>query len=263
MRTRISVALNGIELSSLDDSIVLQSVEPQTPSWNLSANSRGTRNGQRYVATEKRYRDVQVRFAIRERRDFAWRESVIQKVSEWAEAGGKLTYNGRPGMELRVRCASLMAVGNVTEWTNAYQITFRAFNIPCWINEEADTASKTGSSVSTTLAVKSNGGGKLRITAANSSGSTCNTATISANGYTIALTGLGLASGERLVIDYTDDDIQRIRIRSSGGTYRSALAKRTVASDDDIWLKARSNTITATSGTSLAWTFSCYGRWVG
>ena len=233
MRTRISVALNGIELSSLDDSIVLQSVEPQTPSWNLSANSRGTRNGQRYVATEKRYRDVQVRFAIRERRDFAWRESVIQKV------------------------------GNVTEWTNAYQITFRAFNIPCWINEEADTASKTGSSVSTTLAVKSNGGGKLRITAANSSGSTCNTATISANGYTIALTGLGLASGERLVIDYTDDDIQRIRIRNSGGTYRSALAKRTVASDDDIWLKARSNTITATSGTSLAWTFSCYGRWVG
>ena len=263
MRTRISAALNGISLDSLDDSIVIQSVEPQAPSWNLNANSRGARNGQKYVSTEKRYRDVIVKFAIKEPRDYTWRETVIQKVAAWAEEGGDFSYSARPGMILRVKCSSLMTVGAINEWTTVYQITFRAFNIPCWINEQADSATASGSSASPTIRITANGGGKLRVTARNSSGSACDTVTVRANGYTIQLTGLGLGNGETLEMDYTAEDIQRIRIKNSSGAYRTALAARTAGSHDDIWLKAGANTISASAGRALAWTFSCYGRWIG
>ena len=46
MRTRISVALNGIELHSLDGGIVLQGVDEGAASWNISAGNRAGNAGQ-------------------------------------------------------------------------------------------------------------------------------------------------------------------------------------------------------------------------
>ena len=52
MRTRISVALNGIELHSLDGGIVLQGVDEGAASWNISAGNRAGNAGQHVTSVE-------------------------------------------------------------------------------------------------------------------------------------------------------------------------------------------------------------------
>ena len=262
MQTRISVALNGIPINSLDGSIVLQGVDEQAPNWNLTASTRAGLIGQHYINVEKRYRDVIVRFALANRSNYIGREGVLNAICRWAAKGGKLTLSYRPDKELRVVCVALPAMTDMLQWANPYQITFRAYDVPQWINTFANAAEISTANGQTTLSVVGTSGGKLRVNAVNNSGSVCDTATIISGGQTIQLTGLGLANGETLILDYTDNDIQRIRIKSASGAYRSVLAKRSVTSVDDIWLNEGPNQISVTSGVVLDWTLSAYGRWI-
>jgi hypothetical protein len=103
-----------------------------------------------------------------------------------------------------------------------------------------------------------NAGGKLEFTASNTGTSTCNTLTVSSNGQSFSFSDLNLTSGSALSVSYNGLDIPVIRIGNS-----SALAKRSAASDDDIWLKHGPNTITYSAGVELAWDFRSYGRWCG
>ena len=70
----------------------------------------------------------------------------------------------------------------------------------------------------------------------NESGGTVDTADITIGASTMLFTGLGLADGETLVIDYRDDGLLQIRIRS-GSSYRSAMSARTAESDDEFFIE--------------------------
>lgn len=259
MRTRISVALNGAELHAIDAAIVLQGVDEGAASWNITAGNRAGNDGQHVNSIEKRYRDVVVNFAIAEKRDLIRRANIIQQVCGWAAAGGDLTVSYRDRQKLRVMCLSLPAVKSPDKWAETYSITFRAYQVPFWQSVDAESAAiSAGTSGSTSLRVKETGGGKLCFQATNSSGSTVNTASISANGKTISFSSLGLANGEKLIGDYDERDIQRIRILN-GSTYRSVLDKRTGA--DDVLLKQGGNTVSVSSGAALSWNVYTYGRW--
>lgn len=262
MRTRISVALNGIELHSLDGGIVLQGVDEGAASWNISAGNRAGNAGQHVTSVEKRYRDVVVSFAIAEQRDLIRRSDIIQRVCAWAAAGGDLTVSYRDRQKLRVICAQMPSVKTLTKWAETYSITFRAYDIPFWQSMDPEKATITaGTSGSATLTVKESAGGKLCFKATNNSGSTVNTVTISANGKSMAFYGLGLANGKTLMVDYDEQDIQRLRIMT-GSTYNSsAMDKRAVESADDIPLKCGTNTISVTSGAAVSWEVYTYGRW--
>lgn len=262
MRTRISVALNGIELHSIDGGIVLQGVDEGAASWNISTGSRAGNAGQHVNSVEKRYRDVIVSFAIAEKRDLIRRSDIIQRVCAWAAAGGDLTVSYRDRQKLRVICAQMPSVKTLTKWAESYSITFRAYDIPFWQSMDAESAAiSAGTSGSATLRVKESAGGKLSFEATNSSGSTVNAVSVTANGCSLAFSSLGLASGEKLIVDYDEKDIQRLRILNASNVYRSVLAKRTVESNDDIPLKYGANTISVTSGAALSWNLYTYGRW--
>jgi hypothetical protein len=262
MRTRISVALNGTDLASIDSAIILQGVDESTPNWNISAGSRAGNNGQYVTGLEKRYRDVIVSFAIAEKRDLVRRSTIIQKICGWAAAGGDLTVNYRDRQKLRVICAQLPAVKTLTKWAEAYSITFRAYAVPFWQSMDPERAAiSAGTSGSATLAVRESAGGKLCFEATNSSGSTVNAVSITANGKSIVFASLGLANGEKLIGDYDDNDIQRLRIKNTSNVYRSVLDKRTTASADDVPVKQGANTVSVTSGSALSWNVYTYGRW--
>ena len=266
MRTRISVALNGIELHSLDGAIVLQGVDEGAPSWNITTGNRASREGQYINGIEKRYRDVVVSFAIAETRDLIRRADILQRVCAWAAAGGDLTVSYRDRQRLRVVCAALPAVKTLTKWAEAYSITFRAYTVPYWESMDAESVTaNAATSTSSVLTVRETAGGKLCFEATNSSGSQADTAVINCNGGSIGFLGLGLLNGEKLILDYDGKDIQRIRILNAAGTaYRSAMAKRTTGSSDDLILKQGSNTIVTGTGETnipLGWKFYTYGRW--
>lgn len=265
MKTRVMASLNGISMNDIDSSIVIQKVTEAAPNWNVNAGSRGTLIGQRVTATEKRYREVQVAFAVKIVRELVTREEVLQKVSAWACGGGALTLSYRPGQQLRVMCAALPAVSGIDAWAEQYTVTFRAYEKPFWENDTESEAHATGNNVTMKLEMfgAANADSLMSIKAKNTSGSTCNTLQVTVNGETFKMASLGLANGETFVMDYDERLIQRIRIMSSGGVYRSVLNKRTVDSADDLKVEPTTNTVTATAGTSLAWSVYSFGRWVG
>ena len=214
MRTKVSVSLDGTGLSELDQRLIIQSVNEQAPSWNIGAVNRFARYGQRVTSMEKRYREVVIQFAIAEHRDMIARESVLQRVRDWARGGGWLEISYRPFERLHVVCAAMPAVGGITKWAENYSLTFRAYGVPEWENKIPDSVETTGASGTASLTVLPSEGGPLRVEAANSSGSACETLSFSANGQSMAFASLALASGETFLLDYDEENRQRIRIRN-------------------------------------------------
>lgn len=262
MRTRISVALNGTELHAIDSAIVLQGVDEGAASWNISTGSRAGNAGQHVNSVEKRYRDVVVSFAIAEMRDMIRRADILQRVCAWAAAGGDLTVSYRDRQKLSVICAQLPAVKSLDKWAEAYSITFRAYEIPFWQSMDRESATiSAGTTGETTLRVKESAGGKLCFEATNGSGNSAATVAVGANGRLMQFGTLGLANGEKLILDYDGKDIQRIRILNTSNVYRSALDKRAASSVDDLLLHYGENGIGVASDVALSWNFYTYGRW--
>lgn len=266
MRTKVRVSYGGVQLDSLDDSIIIQRVDELAPQYGQTLTSRGNGYGQIQTAAEKKYRDVTVRFAIAEFTDLVRRQEVLQAVRDWAAvSSGWLLLNYRADQRLYVRCVAMPAVNGIRKAADEYAVTFRTTARPEWEARTANTAEaknkKTGSVI---LKVTPSGGGRLRMAAVNNTSSVCNSVTISIGSQKIALTSLGLAAGETLQISYVNEtDIQRIRIQNTAGSWRSVLNKRSADSSDDIILAAGSNTISISSSVNLTWTLSCYGVWPG
>lgn len=261
MRTQLSISLNGVELYYVDSSIIIQGIDEQMVNMNPTAASRAGLNGQHFISLEKRYRDVVVSFAINEKR-FGVRREIYDKICKWARDGGQLQTNYRGTAVLHVVCIALPAMGNVSQWANPMTMTFRAYDIPCWIDLVGTGQAPSESSTDTRFNVSNNGSmpTKLEIMFMNNSGSTCNTVTITSGDQKIQLTNLGLANGETLFMNYDSRDIQKIYIRN-GSTNRSVMAKRTTDSNDDIWIPARTTQVRVQSDVVLSLYFIARGRY--
>jgi hypothetical protein len=263
MRTKTSASLNGIDLSTLDGRIVLQGIDESEPNWNITMVSRAGKYGQRVTGTEKRYREITVRFAIAEHRDMASREAIIQRVRDWAAKGGWLTLTYRPMERLSVICVKMPAINGITKWAEAYAITFRSQGAPEWEAAVPDQASASGGSGNATLDVIPSAGGPLQVEAVNNSGSACSSISLSAAGQYMAFSGLGLADGETFRIRYDEQNMQHIEIVAEGGAVRSVLAKRTPASWDDIMISQGRKAISYSADASLSWKIYVHGRYAG
>lgn len=262
MRTQLSISLNGVELYNVDSSIIIQGIDEQMVNMNPTAASRAGLNGQHFISLEKRYRDVVVSFAINEKR-FGVRRQIYDKVCTWARDGGELQVGYRNSdTVLYVVCTALPALANVSQWNNPMQMTFRAYDIPCWIDKIGIGHAPADSSTDVSLNLPNDGSmpTKLEVMFANQSGSTCNTVTITSGDQKIRLTSLGLANGETLFINYDNKDIQKIYIRN-GSTNRSVMAKRTVDSNDDIWIPPRTTPVRVQSDVALSLNFFARGRY--
>jgi hypothetical protein len=266
MRTRISVCLDGADLSDIDQSVVIQSIDEQVPQQKLTSAPRHTLDGQHYITKETSQRDVVVKFVIATGRDYALRAAVIERVCAWAAPGGWLTVPYRPDERLRVQCAQLPALGDVAKWGEAVSVTFRAFDVPWWQQRHPDRASIASTTQgSGTLIVTGNRGGPLR--AVGTVGDTAVTTCAIGNGTEIiswtngSQTAFSLAPGEKILLDYTDDGLQTMRALSTGGVERSVLASRTAQSADDIWMQPGANRVAVSSSAPMSWEVYCYGRW--
>lgn len=260
MRTRVSIALNGVELHSISNAIVIQGISEQSPNWNIATGAKAEAIGQFVNRFEKRYREVSVRFALAIKRDMPLRVAIIQQVNAWAAKGGVLSVDYRDGQRLRVICAALPTI-NTDKWAEDYTITFRAYRVPFWESvEKTQVTISAATSGTTTMNLRETAGGKLCAIATNGSGSALTSLGVFANGKRIALTDMSVASGSSVVIDYDENDIQRIR-KVTGSSSTSILEYRTTDSDDYVPLEFGSNTIIVSSGVAVSWTLYTYGRW--
>lgn len=257
------VALNGTQLDSVDNRILIQGVRPSAGKEQISAVSLYGGVGQRITNRHRDTLDVNVVFSINiKKSDLQSRAEVFEKVCAWAAGGGWLTVNYKPDRRLRVVCAQLPDEGDMREWTNRYTIVFRAYAVPYW--QQVTPATVTATSVSSTtktLTVAGSATSVLDVEFENTSGSAIGTFSITAGSSTFSLSDLGLANGEKLVIDHTAEGILRIRIH--GSTWRSVLAKRSAESSDDLYVNPGSVSISMTAAGAGTLTCSCAGRFAG
>lgn len=256
------VALDGIELDSLDNRIMVLGTTEAAAKETLTAVSKFGA-GQRLTARHRDTIDVTVRFGIKGPRDDNARSLLFDRVAGWASDGGWLTINYRPDRRLRVVCAQLPAVGDYAEWNTEYSITFRALGVPYW--QQVTPASVTANvtrTITRTLEVGGTAASPLELSYTNTSNTAINTLSVTANGRTIALNGVMLSIGETLTIDHDDDGLQRIRITGQSGTSRSAMRARTAESADEIWLTPGMCQISFTADQSGRLTLWSYGRYV-
>lgn len=236
MQMKRRVALNGAWLDEVDSRIVVSSVEPADGRENISAVDAAAGYGQRITGRRRSTLDMVVKFRILEHGHSESgqqaRAEVLEKVNAWAASGGVLTVNYKPDRRLNVILAQAPGEGSLWDYTKEFQIVFRAYTIPYWESASAVNTSfyAAAGSGNKSLVVEGSAETQCDVMVANNSGSTMNSCTISIGGKSMTFSALGLASGETLVVDHSDG-LVRIRIQGSGGTFRSAMAKRTGAND--------------------------------
>lgn len=246
-------ALDGVQMDSVDSRILIQKIEPAAGKETIDTASIWDGSGSRVTGIHRDSLDIVVTFSVNEKSYHpAARSEVIEKVNTWAAAGGWLTVNYKPGRKIRVIAAQLPGEGDAME-RNQYSITFRAHGVPYWqeTDPEALALETVGSgetSVNGTCQVAGNQRTAADVTFKNTGSGTINTLTLRAGDSSLIFTGLGLAAGETLTIDHTDDgkmSLMRCRIGS-----RSVMAKRTAGSANDLWVEPGARTVGFTAGGS-------------
>ena len=265
MQLKHRVALDGVELDSIDYRIMIQKIEVADGKENISTVSLFGGSGSRVTNIHRDCLDITVKFTIRLRKtEMAAREEILEKVNAWAFAGGWLTTNYKENRKIKVFRAQAAGAGDPWNWTKEYAIVFRACGVPYFQEKNAETAMFTNvSSKNITFGVNGSEKSVLDVQFKNTSGSTINSFTISTGEASMTFSSLGLANGETLVIDHHDTgkkNILRIRIRSTAGVYRSAMAKRTSGSGNELTISPGTHTVAMTAGGAGTITVSCNGR---
>ena len=258
------VSVGGVQLDSLDSRILILKVDDPVPDESRNAanlyagDGIGSRITSRHIASKK----FSVTFSLKiNKRDYSARSKLIEKINKWAQAGGTLTSSTRPGRKMTVVCTGKAAVGDPREWTKEYTISFEANEKPYWENTETNSASRS-TIANATLNLEASGelDTLLNATIQNASGASISQVKLTKGNYKIQLNDLGFAGGETLVIDHSSDNILRIRIRNTGGSYRSVMSKRTEDSTDEILLSPGNNAVAFSASRACNVTLSCVGR---
>ena len=264
MQLRHRAALNGVQLDEVDSRIMISKIETADGKESIQNVSLwGDSVGSRVTSIHRDSLDITVKFHIRlKKRSMAEREEVIEKANTWALNGGWLTANYKSNRRIRVFRAQAAGAGDPWEWTKEYSIILRACGVPYW--QEATPTTLRQQNVSSGTLVMGIGGSEKSVLDAefrNTSGGTINSFSISTGEASMSFSDLGLGNGETLVIDHNDTGkkcLLRLRIRNTGGSYRSVLDKRT--GSDDLYISPGVRNITFSAGGAGTMTAMCCGR---
>ena len=251
------VALGGIQLDELDERIVIRSVDPGIPHESMSAVNRMGGWGQRMTSQHWETLDVNVGFALDiPKAEMAERRQVLDRIAEWALKCGWMTAGHMPGRRVWIEKAILPSPGDLWEWLSEYTITFRAYGVPFWQDEEAAKAvKKTVTSGSVSIQVGGTTESVLDVSFKNVSGSTIKNFAVTAGDKTMTLNGLNLAKYETLEITHTNDGL----LKAMAGT-RNVYGLITGA--DDLTVKPGAVTVSVSASRAGDLTVTSYGRYL-
>ena len=260
------IALNGVQLDELDDRINIKAIEEGAGKESIGTASTAGGAGQRITNRRRETLDVAVKFSMLiTDDDTAARSALLEKINAWAVGGGWMTIGYKSNRRLYVVCAQAPGAGDQYEWTSVYTVTFRAYAMPYWEEENAVSGSTAvASSGSVTINVNGSAETDADILLENKSGMTINTVTVNAAGQQMRFGSLGLGGGESLQITHEiigGQRLMQIYIRS-GNNRRSALAKRTADSEDDLYVQPGARAFSFSADRACKMTVSVRGRFV-
>ena len=251
------VALGGVQLDELHESIVIRSIDPGVPDETVQTTSRMGGAGQRITGSHWETLEVSVNFAINvPKRDMTLRKQIFDAVMKWALRKGWLTVNWIENRRVYVDKVVLPSSGDLWNWTEEFTILFKAYNVPFWQDETPTTASNALiTSGSVQIEVGGNVQSVLDVEFRNRSGMTINNFNVSAGGNTLYLSGIGLGGSSTLNIHHGTDGMLRI---TSGGA--NVLSCRTGA--DDLYVNPGVVNVSISADRAGQLTVRNYGRYV-
>lgn len=250
-------ALDGVQLDEIDEAIVIRSMDPGTPAENMSAVDRMGGWGQRITTEHWQALEAKVTYGINvPKRQMVRRREIFDAVNSWARKKGWLTMNNLEGRRMWVEKVILPGSGDLWDWTAEFTITFRAYGVPFWQNEQpAQAVSGTAASGRVWLQAGGNVESVIDASFRNMSGMTINNLWIETGGRRITLGGLGLGGSETLAISHRTDGLLQMKIgsRSVYSQYRGA---------DDLIVQPGSNAVDFSADRAGILTVQSYGRWI-
>lgn len=253
MISRYEAVLNGLPLSAISANILILDIAYPPANIDFSLYKGAKRHGNRVYREYVDHRDVVITFAIRAY-SVQERQAICNAVQRWAKKGGILQTNDHEGQRLRCVLSTPPTIQSALKWTDPISMTFTAYSLPFWEDLIPTTLSLSGTSGNGNLYVPGSvDGGFFEMDAVPSG--TLNTLNLIANGKTLSLTGLSVASGTKVSIAYDNDMIMSIK---AGNT--SLLNKRSGA--DDLPIKSgESNSLSFSANVSCSVTFKGRGLW--
>ena len=235
MITRYRAAMNGVQLDSLDDRIIITDIIEDAPSESVTTNERPS--GGSYL-TAVSTQSITVRIAVElHSQSVSTRQGLFTTVCRWGMGGGYLNISGKPYERIHIDKLTLPTLDSL-KWTEALEFQLTAYSCPWW--EDIDAQTITGNTARYSDVWFYNYGHMpmtVDVTATVATGTM--TGIILASGYlqdgtsvkehTMTFTGLTVAAGESFTLSHDSDGI--LHIEAAG---ISVLDKRTASSADDL-----------------------------
>ena len=253
------VALNSVQLDSVDDRIMVKGVSTQAANEKpITAQRAG--NGLRYNRTKRESLDVNVRIGLRIFDDeMDEREELMEQVDAWAESlPAYLTTTQKPDRRIWVESVRTPAHGDPAEWTNEFTYTFTAQALPWWENTDATSKSLAQDDEGEdTLVMPGSADTVADVTVQNKSGNTINNITITVNDTEMTFTGIGLTNNAYFTLDHVlvkGAYVLRARIGN-------ASKLNCMSGDDELILHPGNNNISYSAEGDVIVTISARGRY--
>ena len=254
------VSLNDVQLDSLDERIIISGFEEEAPDESFRTTEMYFTAGNRLTNRHLGPKKITVKFFLKVRKNnFTDRNTILEKITGWANGGGTMQSTTRPDRQISVEGTQKPKINDPRKWDSEYQMTFEAIGKPFWENTTAQSITLTQDDEgSGTITMDGNTWTIGEATIQNKSGDTINTLNLTINGCTMSFTDLGLANNGYLVIDHMLADgvpVLRARIGES-----SRLAQKT--GDDEFILQPGNNAIGYTAGGDVIVSVSAKGRYL-
>lgn len=252
MITNYDCRLNGVLLSSLDNSICILDIQEEEPKLRLNAVP-GYGEGQRLLHRERESLTVHIRFAIQEA-IIIRRAAVLRTIRSWAEKGGTLTTSDRPGFQLQVACSGVPGLSS-RDLSETLTLSFTTTRCPYW--EATENVSFSSDNTVTMTAPGTAEYAPVTAVVVNQGDAAMTQLTLQCDTTKMVFEGLSVPAGNMFMLLYANGLLTAL---VNG---KNVLACRTPASADELLAPCgRSTTAFATGDQPLTVTFSVKGRYL-
>ena len=252
---RYRVTLATVQLDSLDDDLLILDVKYPPPKIERQRVTAADLDGYEIDSENVVERTVQITFELHIY-DTERRNEVCRKVNAWANKGGNLRVSDRWDHFLNVVCDQPAEIPSVKNWTAPITIGFITTGNPYWQSVEEKSTTLAGKSAKGILKLDGDKGSvPVSVTATAEKPVTSFKAVV--GDTQITLTGLTVAAGQKIVIDYLKG--RYLRIRANG---KSVMARMNAASSDRLMAPCGTNTqVSFTANDRMTVAFSARGVW--
>ena len=255
---RLSAALDGREVHSLDERMTLLNIVETPPALTFQTEDRPAAPGAAVTAVHTGPRLVTLVLCVRER-DPVRRQRLTDALTQWAQ-GRSLRISTRPGRVLSVRCVNLPAI-SALGWTEEVRLTFAAMECPYWRSEQASRLAFTSAAWSGSLTAEGTAPCPVEAELTPDEGAVSQVS-LAVGDTAAVLTGLDLQAGQTLRLSVEDGWLLRMTVDRNNGVLENLLSVLAPASDDLLMAAPGENAVLFSADAPVRVRLSARGCWL-